>query len=109
MGSSEPNVCGSQDDAAIGCQNSYGKSTAKMKQESTFTNWDSINVWSIGENQTYPYLRTVSAGDINKDRIVNFLDLCIICKQNCLYKSSASDINKDHITNFLDLCIVAEQ
>jgi len=39
--------------------------------------WEFINIWGIGENQAYPYLRTVPAGDINKDRIVNFLDLCI--------------------------------
>jgi hypothetical protein len=35
----------------------------------------------IGEKQTYPYLRTVPAGDINKDRIVNFLDPCFISEQ----------------------------
>ncbi len=58
-----------------------GKTTAEMHQQSTFTDWDFINVWNIGENQTYPYLRTVSAGDINKDHITNFLDLCIVAEQ----------------------------
>jgi len=58
-----------------------GKTTAEMKQRSTFTDWDFINVWDIGENQTYPYLRTVPAGDINKDHVVNFLDLCIVAEQ----------------------------
>ena len=76
-----PNMCGIQGDDAVGCDDSYGKTTAEMKQQSTFKDWDFINVWGIGENQTYPYLRTVPAGDINKDRIVNFLDLCIICEQ----------------------------
>lgn len=52
-----------------------GKSTAEMHQQSTFQDWDFINVWNIGENQTYPYLRTYLAGDINKDGIVNFKDL----------------------------------
>ena len=51
-----------------------------MKQQSTF-GWDFINTWAIGENQTYPYLRTVPAGDINKDRTVNFLDLCTVAEQ----------------------------
>jgi len=74
--SGEPNMCGSGD-----CDGSYGKTTAEMKQQSTFQDWDFINVWDIGENQTYPYLRTVPAGDINKDRIVNFLDLCIVADQ----------------------------
>jgi hypothetical protein len=60
-----------------------GKTTAEMKMESTFTDagWDFINVWDIGESQTYPYLRTYLAGDTNKDRIVNFLDLSITANQ----------------------------
>ena len=58
-----------------------GKTSSEMKQQSTFSNWDFINVWNIGENQTYPYLRTASAGDINKDHITNFLDLNILCNQ----------------------------
>ncbi|MBN2270677.1 MAG: hypothetical protein JXN61_08690 [Sedimentisphaerales bacterium] len=74
--SGEPNMCGSGD-----CDSSYGKTTAEMKQQSTFQDWDFIDVWDIGENQTYPYLRTVPAGDINKDKTVNFLDLCIFANQ----------------------------
>jgi hypothetical protein len=52
-----------------------------MKQQSTFTDWEFIDVWDIGENQTYPFLRTHSADDVNKDGIVDFLDLCIIAEQ----------------------------
>ena len=57
-----------------------GKTTAEMKILATFiaTDWDFINVWNIGENQTYPYIRTYSAADFNKDRIVNVIDLSII-------------------------------
>ena len=60
-----------------------GKTTAEMQTASTFleARWDLINVWGIGENQTYPYLRKHSAADINQDGIVNFLDLCIIAEQ----------------------------
>jgi len=54
-----------------------------MHQQTTFTNWDFINVWDIGENQIYPYLRTVSASDLNKDNVTNFLDLCIVAEQWC--------------------------
>ena len=63
--------------------NVEGLPTAQMQTRSTFTdaNWDFINVWNIGENQTYPYLRTVSASDINKDHITNFFDLGILCNQ----------------------------
>jgi len=63
--------------------NVHALPTSQLHQQSTFTDWDFINVWNIGENQTYPYLRTVPAGDINKDKIVNFLDLCIIAQQWC--------------------------
>ncbi len=61
------------------------KTTTEMKTQSIFAHagWDFIEIWNIGENQTYPYLRTVPAGDINKDKTVNFLDLCIIAQQWC--------------------------
>jgi uncharacterized membrane protein len=74
--SGEPNMCGYGN-----CDNSYGKTTSEMHHQSTFTDWDFINTWNIGENQTYPYLRTVSPGDINKDRITNFLDIAILCEE----------------------------
>ena len=76
--SNEPNMCGNEHDD---CNNGCGLPTSEMHQQATFTDWDFINVWDIGENQTYPYLRTVPAGDINKDRITNFLDLCIVAEQ----------------------------
>jgi len=60
-----------------------GKLTAEMQMISTFNDgdWDFINVWNIGENQTYPYLRVHLAADINKDGIVNFLDVAITANQ----------------------------
>jgi hypothetical protein len=79
--SGEPNMCGYQGPNATGCDNIYGKTTNQLHQQSTFQDWDFINVWNIGENQTYPYLRTVSPGDINKDHITNLLDIRIICDQ----------------------------
>ena len=53
------------------------KTTAEMKTQSTFTDaaWDFIEVWDIGENQTYPFLRTYAAGDINHDGVVDFRDI----------------------------------
>ena len=33
------------------------KTTAEMKQQATFVDWDFDIVWGINENQTYPYLR----------------------------------------------------
>ena len=63
--------------------NVLGLPTAQMQTISTFTDvdWDFINVWNIGENQTYPYLRVYLPSDINKDGIVNFLDIAITANQ----------------------------
>jgi len=57
--------------------------TVEMQTDSIFTDagWDFIDVWNIGENQTYPFLRVYSAGDINHDDIVNFYDLAILAGQ----------------------------
>jgi len=79
--SGETDMCGYQSDCSSGCDPNYGKTTVEMHQQSTFTDWDFINVWDIGENQTYPYLRFYLPSDINKDGIVNFLDLSITANQ----------------------------
>jgi len=57
-----------------------GLPTAQMQRRSTFTDagWDFVEIWDIGENQTYPFLRTHLAGDIDHDSIVNFYDLAIL-------------------------------
>ncbi len=65
-----------------------GKTTAEMQTASTFleaglpaeAGWDFVNIWGIGENQTYPYLRKYSAADINRDASVNFLDLAVLAE-----------------------------
>ena len=63
--------------------NVEGLPTAQMQTRSTFTDayWDFINVWNIGKNQTYPYLRVYLLSDINKDGLVNFLDFAITANQ----------------------------
>jgi hypothetical protein len=56
-----------------------GKTTAEMKQIGTFTNWDFVETWGIEDNQTYPFLKlTYPAGDLNHDKVVNFLDFAIL-------------------------------
>jgi hypothetical protein len=65
-----------------------GKTTAEMQMAKTFLDdglpagagWDFVNVWGLGENQTYPYLRKYSAADINQDASVNFLDLALLAE-----------------------------
>jgi len=56
-----------------------GKTTAQMQTESTFTDdgWDFIEIWNIGENQTYPFLRTCPAGDLNHNGRVDMPDFAI--------------------------------
>jgi hypothetical protein len=63
--------------------NIIAESTEKMQKAKTFINagWDFIEVWDIGESQTYPFLRVYPAGDINHDRIVNLFDFAIIADQ----------------------------
>jgi len=57
-----------------------GKTTVEMQTENTYTDsgWDFIEIWNIGENQTYPFLRAYPPGDIDHDSIVNFYDLAIL-------------------------------
>jgi len=57
-----------------------GGSTQALQSRGTFTDagWDFIEIWNIGEKQTYPFLRQYPAGDINHDRRVDFPDLAIL-------------------------------
>lgn len=59
-----------------------GLPTAEMQQRSTFADagWDMVNIWDIGENQTYPFLRMHLPSDINKDDKTDFYDLAILAE-----------------------------
>ena len=54
--------------------------TDQMQKETTFTSadWDFIEIWNIGENQTYPFLRLYPVGDSNHNGRVDGRDLAII-------------------------------
>jgi hypothetical protein len=64
--SGRTNMCGSQSDDAIGCDNTYGKTTIEMQTASTFleVGWDFVDetdngtedIWWISEGQDYPRL-----------------------------------------------------
>jgi hypothetical protein len=60
-----------------------GKTTAEMQTENTFTDagWDFVDVWGIGEGQTYPFLRQYLAGDVNHDGIVDWRDVAILASR----------------------------
>jgi len=68
------NGIGNMDDPNV-----IGKTTAEMQTQSTFTDagWDFVEVWDIGEDQTYPFLRVYPAGDLNHDGGVDFFDFAI--------------------------------
>ena len=77
----ENNMCGDCDGSACDyCDDGYGRVTTEMQMESTFTDtgWDFVEIWDIGEGQTYPYLRVYPAGDLNHDGRVDFFDVAIL-------------------------------
>lgn len=37
----------------------FGNTTAEMKQQATFTNWDFANIWGIYETNSYPFLKAL--------------------------------------------------
>jgi hypothetical protein len=49
----------------------------------TFTDagWSFVEIWGIGENQTYPFLSIYPAGDINCDGEINFYDFAILASE----------------------------
>ncbi|MEN6306539.1 MAG: GLUG motif-containing protein [Anaerohalosphaeraceae bacterium] len=60
-----------------------GKSTAQMKMLPTFTaaGWDFVEVWGIGNGQTYPYLKAPAGfkpADANYSGSVDLQDLAIL-------------------------------
>jgi hypothetical protein len=77
----ENNMCGDCYGSTCDyCDDGYGRVTAEMQTESTFTDagWDFVEIWDIGENQTYPFLRVYPAGDLNHDGRVDFFDVAIL-------------------------------
>jgi hypothetical protein len=62
--------------------NVIGMPTEQMQKRATFADaeWDMVNVWDLGENQTYPFLRMHLPSDINKDDETNFYDLAILAE-----------------------------
>jgi hypothetical protein len=75
--SADVNGIGNSDDPNV-----IGLPTAELQKRSTFAgaDWDMINTWDIGENQTYPFLRKQLPSDINKDGKTDFYDLAILAE-----------------------------
>jgi len=60
-----------------------GKETGQMKQPNIFLDagWDFAVHWSIGHDQTYPYLLKRFGADLNYDGAVNLADFAIFAAQ----------------------------
>ena len=63
-----------------GPDNGFGEplSQDQMKRQSSFAGWDFVEVWGIGEGQTYPFLRKHAAGDLNHSGVVDWVDFAIL-------------------------------
>ena len=75
--SGEPNMCGSQLYCSSGCDPNYGKITAEMQTNSTFTDagWDFVNIWDICEGTNYPkFIWQIPVGDFLCPDGVNYID-----------------------------------
>jgi archaellum component FlaG (FlaF/FlaG flagellin family) len=74
------------------------KTTAEMKTESTFTDWDFDDVWHIFEDEYYPNLRTHDiywlTGDVNPAHVLK--DMCV----NTQYGAEMSLLNIDYDSFF---------
>lgn len=83
--------------------NVIGESTVNMHMESTFTNWDFINIWKICEGMNYPKLawQVPLPGDFVCPDGVEINDLAVLVEQWLLEKLSA-DISPDGGDGFVD-------
>jgi len=73
--SPDVNGIGNRTDANV-----IGKTAGEMQTESTFRDagWDFVEVWGIGEGQTYPFLRVYPAGDLNHSGLADWRDFAIL-------------------------------
>lgn len=89
--SNESNMCGSPEDP--NCDNSYGKTIAEMKQQSTFFDWNFTTTWHICENLSYPRLQwQVLPADLTCPYGVSLLDFSILARA---WQSTPPDDNWD--------------
>lgn len=68
-------IGGNRDNANI-----FKKTTAEMKQQSTYSGWDFTNIWRINNGNDYPKLKTfLECGD----GVCNGAENCVSCTTDC--------------------------
>jgi hypothetical protein len=74
--SGEPNGIGNT--VLVGTLEVYGRTTAEMQMQSTFTDhgWDFVNIWEIVEGLSYPFLQWQIPFDIDGDGFPDTVDNC---------------------------------
>lgn len=92
-----------------------GRTSAEMKQKSTYEGWDFETVWGISAsiNDGYPYLRLfhpVLRGDVNGDGEVNVGDLVSVSNYMAgddSVSKDAADVNQDGEVNVGDMVVIS--
>ncbi len=118
------NMCGSQGRYATGCDDSYGKTTAEMQTESTFTDvgWDFVgesqngtqDIWCICEGEDYPKLTwQFVIGDFDGNEDADFADFCILAEHwlaadGSFWCGQGCDLTNDGRVNWQDLMVFGQ-
>jgi len=101
------NMCGDGD-----CNDLNGKSTSEMQQQSTFTNWDFVNIWTICKGTNYPrFFWQIPIGDFVCPDGVDFIDYSFFSlhwqEENCDASNDCegADLDKLSRVDYNDLAI----
>ena len=93
-----------------------GRTTAEMKQKSTYEGWDFENVWGISAsiNDGYPYLRLfhpVIRGDVNGDGKVDMDDATFVTNVilGTEEATKEADVNNDGTVNMPDAMFIVNK
>jgi hypothetical protein len=79
-----------------------GKTTAEMKTQSNFTDWDFVNIWNITEGVTYPYFIWKGLEEEAEDTINPNIE--IIYPENTTYTINVSELNYSYYDENPDSC-----
>ncbi len=79
-----------------------GKTTAEMRKQETFEDWDFENTWNIVEDVTYPFLRTHQYAPILK--LLGDKSITLECKSEYIEAGAvAYDFPDGDLTDFIEI------